>query len=125
MRTLNERAAEILCDLLKQPNQRLLNHRSVQTKVTGRIGKFNIVSFVWHIEIKGVRYRDPEIIIGHDTRERQFIPYHYMNDFFGVEQCYAKPTADDMILYDKFGQYNLASLTNRLLLQTASNLVIR
>lgn len=125
MRTLNERAAEILCDLLKQPNQRLLNHRSVQTKVTGHIGKFNIVSFVWHIEIKGVRYRDPEIIIGHDTRERQFIPYHYMNDFFGVEQCYATPTADDMILCDEFGQYNLASLTNRLLLQTASNLVIQ
>ncbi len=125
MRTLNERAAEILCNLLKEPKPRLLNPRSVQTKVTGRIGKFNIVSFVWHIEIKGVRYRDPEIIIGHDTRKQLFIPYHYMNDFFGVEQCYAQPTADDMILHDEFGQYNLASLTNRLLLQTASKQVIR
>lgn len=125
MRTLNERAAEILCDLLKEPKPRLLNPRSVQTKVTERIGRFNIVSLVWHIEIKGVRYRDPEIIIGHDTRDQLFIPYHYMNDFFGVEQCYATPTADDMILHDEFGQYNLASLTNRLLLQTASKQVIR
>ena len=125
MRTLNERAAEILCDLLKEPKPRLLHPRSVQAKVTGRIGKFNIVSLVWHIEIKGVRYRDPEIIIGHDTRKQLFIPYHYINDFFGVEQCYATPTADDMILHDEFGQYNLASLTNRLLLQTASKQVIQ
>lgn len=125
MRTLNERAAEILCDLLKELKPRLLHPRSVQAKVTGRIGKFNIVSLVWHIEIKGVRYRDPEIIIGHDARKQLFIPYHYMNDFFGVEQCYAQPTADDMILHDEFGQYNLASLTNRLLLQTASKQVIR
>lgn len=125
MRTLNERATEILCDLLKEPKPRLLHPRSVQTKVTGRIGKFNIVSLVWHIEIKGVRYRDPEIIIGHDTRKQLFIPYHYINDFFGVEQCYATPTADDMILHDEFGQYNLASLTNRLLLQSASKQVVR
>ena len=125
MRTLNGQATEILCDLLKQPKPRLTNPRSVQAAVTGRIGKFNIIALVWHIEIKGVRYRDPEIIIGHDTRKQLFIPYHYMNDFFGVEQCYAKPTADDMILHDEFRQYNLASLTNRLLLQSASKQVIR
>lgn len=125
MRTLNERAAEILCDLLKEPKPRLTNPRSVQAAVTRRIGKFNIIALVWHIEIKGVRYRDPEIIIGHDTRKQLFIPYHYMNDFFGVEQCYATPTDDDMILHDEFGQYNLASLTNRLLLQSAAKQVIR
>ena len=120
MRTLNERATEILCDLLKHQRNFTTNKDAVQVKVTGRIGKYNLVSLILYIDINGVRYRDPEIVLGHDTSKGQFIPYHYMNDFFRIEECYAQLTADGLVLEDEFGQYNLASLANRLLLQIAS-----
>ena len=120
MRTLNERATEILCDLLKRQRNFTTSQDEVQVKVTGRIGKYNLVSMILYIDINGVRYRDPEIVLGHDTSKGQFIPYHYMNDFFRIEECYAQPTTDGLVLEDEFGQYNLANLVNRLLLQIAS-----
>ena len=43
-----------------------------------------------------------------------------MNDFFRIEECYAQPTTDGLVLEDEFGQYNLANLANRLLVQIAS-----
>lgn len=64
MRTLNERATEILCDLLKRQRNFTTNQDEVQVKVTGRIGKYNLVSLILYIDINGVRYRDPEIVLG-------------------------------------------------------------
>ena len=106
--------------LVEAPKKLTTSQDEVQVKVTGRIGKYNLVSLILYIDINGVRYRDPEIVLGHDTSKREFIPYHYMNDFFRIEECYAQLTPDGLVLEDEFGQYNLTNLANRLLLQIAS-----
>lgn len=90
MKTLNERATEILKALLAVRAKKLKIKNASQTihvKLTDCIGKYNLISLTQHIEINGVLFRDPEVIFAFNTIKRQFIPYHYINDFFEIEKC--------------------------------------
>ena len=64
MKTLNERATEILKALLAVRAKKLKIKNASQTihvKLTDCIGKYNLISLTQHIEINGVLFRDPEV----------------------------------------------------------------
>lgn len=84
MKTLNERATEILKALLAVRAKKLKIKNASQTihvKLIACIGKYNLISLTQHIEINGVLFRDPDMFFAFDTIKQQFIPYHYINDF--------------------------------------------
>ena len=128
MKTLNERATEILQTLLAVRAIKLKIKNASQTihvKLTDCIGKYNLISLTQHIEINGVLFRDPEVIFAFNTIKRQFIPYHYINDFFEIEKCCATPTVEGLIPRNEIDQHNLACFVNRWLLQLTSKLEIQ
>ena len=129
MKTLNERATEILQALLAVRAYRIDHGNGVYTRLRaamiGRNGKYNLISLTQHIEINGVLFRDPEVIFAFDTIKRQFIPYHYINDFFEIEKCCATPTVEGLIPRNEIDQHNLACFVNRWLLQLTSKLEIQ
>ena len=107
MKTLNERATEILKALLAVRAKKLKIKNASQTihvKLTDCIGKYNLISLTQHIE---------------------FIPYHYINDFFEIEKCCATPTVEGLIPRNEIDQHNLACFVNRWLLQLTSKLEIQ
>ena len=70
MKTLNERATEILQTLLAVRAKKLKIKNASQTihvKLTDCIGKYNLISLTQHIEINGVLFRDPEVIFAFNT----------------------------------------------------------
>ena len=129
MKTLNERATEILQALLAVRAYRIDHGNGVYTRLRaamiGRNGKYNLISLTQHIEINGVLFRDPEVIFAFNTIKRQFIPYHYINDFFEIEKCCATPTVEGLIPRNEIDQHNLACFVNRWLLQLTSKLEIQ
>ena len=129
MKTLNERAAEILQALLTVRSYKIDHGNGVYTRLRaamiGRNGKYNLISLTQHIEINGVLFRDPEVIFAFNTIKRQFIPYHYINDFFEIEKCCATPTVEGLIPRNEIDQHNLACFVNRWLLQLTSKLEIQ
>ena len=129
MKTLNERATEILKALLTVRSYRIDHGNGVYTRLRaamiGRNGKYNLISLTQHIEINGVLFRDPEVIFAFNTIKRQFIPYHYINDFFEIEKCCATPTVEGLIPRNEIDQHNLACFVNRWLLQLTSKLEIQ
>ena len=129
MKTLNERATEILQALLAVRAYRIDHRNGVYTRLRaamiGRNGKYNLISLTQHIEINGVLFRDPEVIFAFNTIKRQFIPYHYINDFFEIEKCCATPTVEGLIPRNEIDQHNLACFVNRWLLQLTSKLEIQ
>ena len=128
MKTLNERATEILQALLAVRAKKLKIKNASQTihvKLIACIGKYNLISLTQHIEINGVLFRDPEVIFAFNTIKRQFIPYHYINDFFEIEKCCATPTVEGLIPRNEIDQHNLACFVNRWLLQLTSKLEIQ
>ena len=128
MKTLNERATEILQTLLAV-RAKIDHGNGVYTRLRaamiGRNGKYNLISLTQHIEINGVLFRDPEVIFAFNTIKRQFIPYHYINDFFEIEKCCATPTVEGLIPRNEIDQHNLACFVNRWLLQLTSKLEIQ
>ena len=128
MKTLNERATEILKALLAVRAKKLKIKNASQTihvKLTDCIGKYNLISLTQHIEINGVLFRDPEVIYAFNTIKPQFIPNHYINDFFEIEKCCATPTVEGLIPRNEIDQHNLACFVNRWLLQLTSILEIQ
>ena len=129
MKTLKERATEILQALLAVRAYKIDHGNGVYTRLRaamiGRNGKYNLISLTQHIEINGVLFRDPEVIFAFDTIKRQFIPYHYINDFFEIEKCCATPTVEGLIPRNEIDQHNLACFVNRWLLQLTSKLEIQ
>ena len=129
MKTLNERATEILQALLAVRAYRIDHRNGVYTRLRaamiGRNGKYNLISLTQHIEINGVLFRDPEVIFAFNTIKRQFIPYHYINDFFEIEKCCATPTVEGLIPRNEIDQHNLTCFVNRWLLQLTSKLEIQ
>ena len=129
MKTLNERATEILQALLAVRAYRIDHGNGVYTRLRaamiGRNGKYNLISLTQHIEINGVLFRDPEVIFAFNTIKRQFIPYHYINDFFEIEKCCATPTVEGLIPRNEIDQHNLTCFVNRWLLQLTSKLEIQ
>ena len=129
MKTLNERATEILKALLAVRAYRIDHGNGVYTRLRaamiGRNGKYNLISLTQHIEINGVLFRDPEVIFAFNTIKRQFIPYHYINDFFEIEKCCATPTVEGLIPRNEIDQHNLTCFVNRWLLQLTSKLEIQ
>ena len=129
MKTLNERATDILQALLAVRAYRIDHGNGVYTRLRaamiGRNGKYNLISLTQHIEINGVLFRDPEVIFAFNTIKRQFIPYHYINDFFEIEKCCATPTVEGLIPRNEIDQHNLTCFVNRWLLQLTSKLEIQ
>ena len=129
MKTLNERATDILQALLAVRSYRIDHGNGVYTRLRaamiGRNGKYNLISLTQHIEINGVLFRDPEVIFAFNTIKRQFIPYHYINDFFEIEKCCATPTVEGLIPRNEIDQHNLTCFVNRWLLQLTSKLEIQ
>ena len=118
MKTLNERATEILQTLLAVRAKKLKIKNASQTihvKLTDCIGKYNLISLTQH----------PEVIFAFNTIKRQFIPYHYINDFFEIEKCCATPTVEGLIPRNEIDQHNLTCFVNRWLLQLTSKLEIQ
>ena len=129
MKTLNERATEILQALLAVRAYRIDHRNGVYTRLRaamiGRNGKYNLISLVEYYESKGKLAQNTEVIFAFDTIKRQFIPYHYINDFFEIEKCCATPTVEGLIPRNEIDQHNLACFVNRWLLQLTSKLEIQ
>ena len=128
MKTLNERATEILKALLAVRAKKLKIKNASQTihvKLTDCIGKYNLISLVEYYEAKGKLAQSTEMNFAFDTIKRQFIPYHYINDFFEIEKCCATPTVEGLIPRNEIDQHNLACFVNRWLLQLTSKLEIQ
>ena len=69
MKTLNERATEILQALLAVRAKKLKIKNASQTihvKLIACIGKYNLISLTQHIEINGVLFRDPDVFFAFD-----------------------------------------------------------
>ena len=123
MKTLNERATEILQTLLAVRAKKLKIKNASQTihvKLTDCIGKYNLISLTQHIEINGVLFRDPEVIFAFNTIKRQFIPYYYCNKTLRIESHSAYPTENGMENCAEERQADHTNFANRWLIRMNS-----
>ena len=78
MKTLNERATEILKALLAVRAYRIDHGNGVYTRLRaamiGRNGKYNLISLVEYYEAKGKLAQNTEMNFAFDTSTKQFIP---------------------------------------------------
>ena len=99
MKTLNERATEILQTLLAVRAKKLKIKNASQTihvKLTDCIGKYNLISLVEYYEAKGKLAQSTEMNFAFDTSTKQFIPYYYCNKTLRIESHSAYPTENGM-----------------------------
>ena len=99
MKTLNERATEILKALLAVRAKKLKIKNASQTihvKLTDCIGKYNLISLVEYYEAKGKLAQNTDMNFAFDTSTKQFIPYYYCNKTLRIESHSAYPTENGM-----------------------------
>ena len=100
MKTLNERATEILQALLAVRAYRIDHGNGVYTRLRaamiGRNGKYNLISLVEYYEAKGKLAQSTEMNFAFDTSTKQFIPYYYCNKTLRIESHSACPTENGM-----------------------------
>ena len=141
MKTLNERATEILKALLAVRAKKLKIKNASQTihvKLTyridhgngvytrlraamiGRNGKYNLISLVEYYESKGKLAQNTEMNFAFDTSTKQFIPYYYCNKTLRIESHSAYPTENGMENCAEERQADHTNFANRWLIRMNS-----
>ena len=123
MKTLNERATEILKALLAVRAKKLKIKNASQTihvKLTDCIGKYNLISLVEYYEAKGKLAQNTEMNFAFDTSTKQFIPYYYCNKTLRIESHSAYPTENGMENCAEERQADHTNFANRWLIRTNS-----
>ena len=123
MKTLNERATEILQTLLAVRAKKLKIKNASQTihvKLTDCIGKYNLISLVEYYEAKGKLAQSTEMNFAFDTSTKQFIPYYYCNKTLRIESHSAYPTENGMENCAEERQADHTNFANRWLIRMNS-----
>ena len=123
MKTLNERATEILKALLAVRAKKLKIKNASQTihvKLTDCIGKYNLISLVEYYESKGKLAQNTEMNFAFDTSTKQFIPYYYCNKTLRIESHSAYPTENGMENCAEERQADHTNFANRWLIRMNS-----
>ena len=123
MKTLNERATEILKALLAVRAKKLKIKNASQTihvKLTDCIGKYNLISLVEYYEAKGKLAQNTEMNFAFDTSTKQFIPYYYCNKTLRIESHSAYPTENGMENCAEERQADHTNFANRWLIRMNS-----
>ena len=123
MKTLNERATEILKALLAVRAKKLKIKNASQTihvKLTDCIGKYNLISLVEYYESKGKLAQNTEMNFAFDTSTKQFIPYYYCNKTLRIESHSAYPTENGMENCAEERQADHTNFANRWLIRINS-----
>ena len=123
MKTLNERATEILQTLLVVRAKKLKIKNASQTihvKLTDCIGKYNLISLVEYYESKGKLAQNTEMNFAFDTSTKQFIPYYYCNKTLRIESHSAYPTENGMENCAEERQADHTNFANRWLIRMNS-----
>ena len=123
MKTLNERATEILQTLLAVRAKKLKIKNASQTihvKLTDCIGKYNLISLVEYYESKGKLAQNTEMNFAFDTSTKQFIPYYYCNKTLRIESHSAYPTENGMENCAEERQADHTNFANRWLIRMNS-----
>ena len=123
MKTLNERATEILQALLAVRAKKLKIKNASQTihvKLTDCIGKYNLISLVEYYESKGKLAQNTEMNFAFDTSTKQFIPYYYCNKTLRIESHSAYPTENGMENCAEERQAGHTNFANRWLIRMNS-----
>ena len=123
MKTLNERATEILQALLAVRAKKLKIKNASQTihvKLTDCIGKYNLISLVEYYEAKGKLAQSTEMNFAFDTSTKQFIPYYYCNKTLRIESHSAYPTENGMENCAEERQADHTNFANRWLIRMNS-----
>ena len=123
MKTLNERATEILQTLLAVRAKKLKIKNASQTihvKLTDCIGKYNLISLVEYYEAKGKLAQNTEMNFAFDTSTKQFIPYYYCNKTLRIESHSAYPTENGMENCAEERQADHTNFANRWLIRMNS-----
>ena len=123
MKTLNERATEILKALLAVRAKKLKIKNASQTihvKLTDCIGKYNLISLVEYYEAKGKLAQNTEMNFAFDTSTKQFIPNYYCNKTLRIESHSAYPTENGMENCTEERQADHTNFANRWLIRMNS-----
>ena len=123
MKTLNERATEILKALLtvRAKNLKIKNaSQTIHVKLTDCIGKYNLISLVEYYESKGKLAQNTEMNFAFDTSTKQFIPYYYCNKTLRIESHSAYPTENGMENCAEERQADHTNFANRWLIRMNS-----
>ena len=123
MKTLNERATEILQALLAVRAKKLKIKNASQTihvKLTDCIGKYNLISLVEYYEAIGKLAQSTEMNFAFDTSTKQFIPYYYCNKTLHIESHSAYPTENGMENCAEERQADHTNFANRWLIRMNS-----
>ena len=123
MKTLNERATEILKALLAVRAKKLKIKNASQTihvKLTDCIGKYNLISLVEYYEAIGKLAQSTEMNFAFDTSTKQFIPYYYCNKTLRIESHSAYPTENGMENCAEERQADHTNFANRWLIRMNS-----
>ena len=123
MKTLNERATEILKALLAVRAKKLKIKNASQTihvKLTDCIGKYNLISLAEYYEAKGKLAQNTEMNFAFDTSTKQFIPYYYCNKTLRIESHSAYPTENGMENCAEERQADHTNFANRWLIRMNS-----
>ena len=124
MKTLNERATDILQALLAVRAYRIDHGNGVYTRLRaamiGRNGKYNLISLVEYYEAKGKLAQNTEMNFAFDTSTKQFIPYYYCNKTLRIESHSAYPTENGMENCAEERQADHTNFANRWLIRMNS-----
>lgn len=124
MKTLNERATDILQALLAVRAYRIDHGNGVYTRLRaamiGRNGKYNLISLVECYESKGKLAQNTEMNFAFDTSTKQFIPYYYCNKTLRIESHSAYPTENGMENCAEERQADHTNFANRWLIRMNS-----
>ena len=124
MKTLNERATEILQALLTVRSYKIDHGNGVYTRLRaamiGRNGKYNLISLVEYYEAKGKLAQNTEMNFAFDTSTKQFIPYYYCNKTLRIESHSAYPTENGMENCAEERQADHTNFANRWLIRMNS-----
>lgn len=102
MKTLNERATEILKALLALQTSKIDNsdraYMPVHIEIIDRSETCKHISLAHYGEQNGDMMRDPEMLFALHKETQQFIPYYYRNDYMGMEQYSVRWTEESVLL---------------------------
>lgn len=102
MKPLDRRTAEIFHALLSLQKAKIDNsegaYMPVHAELIGRIDNYNLFTLAPYAQQNGDAMCDPEMLFAPHIETQQFIPYHYRNDYCGMEQNSGKWSEDGVFL---------------------------
>lgn len=126
MKTLNEKALQILTNLLTMKPPITIdaegNTKEVYAKVVQDFGRYRIITLTYNQDIEGYLLREPEVTIIYDRLAGEYIPSNICYDFERVNSNSASVYHGQLTVWNEKMQTDHTEIANDLLCKLGDQL---